>query len=119
MQRLDRRGGGPGDDVHVGAVGDQQRQSALRDAAAADDDDFPAVQPQADEVGVLVTVSFAPRVRGHPASLEAAAAATKRVTACGWRGRVGVQVGGVHAAVDGAVGDRARRAARGTPTPAG
>ena len=71
--RLDGRGGAAGDDVHVGAVGDQQRQPALRDGAATDDDDLPAGQAQADEVGVL----------GHPASLEVAAAATKRVTACG------------------------------------
>ena len=71
--RLDRRGGAAGDDVHVGAVGDQQRQPPLRDGAAADDDDLLAGQAQADEVGVL----------GHPASLEVAAAATKRVIACG------------------------------------
>ena len=70
---LDGRGGAAGDDVHVGAVGDQQRQPALRDGTATDDDDLPAGQAQADEVGVL----------GHPASLEVAAAATKRVAARG------------------------------------
>ena len=70
---LDGRGGAAGDDVHVGTVGDQQRQAALRDGTAADDDDLLAGQAQADEVGVL----------GHPASLEVAAAATKRVIACG------------------------------------
>ena len=55
-------------------VGDQQRQAALRDRTAADDDDLLAGQTQADQVGVLA----------HPASLEVAAAATKRVIACGW-----------------------------------
>ena len=72
--RLDGRGRAAGDDVHVRAVGDQQRQPALRDGAPTDDDDLLAGQAQADEVGVL----------GHPASLEVAAAATKRVIACGW-----------------------------------
>ena len=43
---------------------------------------FLPCQAQADEVGVL----------GHPASLEVAAAATKRVIACGCAGRVGVQI---------------------------
>ncbi len=60
--------------MHVGTVGHQQRQPALRHGATADDDDLPAGQAQADEVGVLA----------HPASLEVAAAATKRVMACGW-----------------------------------
>ena len=71
---LDGRGGAAGDHVHVGAVGDQQRQAALRDGAAADDDDLLAGQPQADEVGVL----------GHPREPRGCArAATKRVAACG------------------------------------
>ena len=61
------------DDMHVGAVGHQQRQPPLRDRAAADDDDLLAGQTQADEIGVL----------GHPASLEVAAAATKREIAWG------------------------------------
>ena len=70
---LDGRGGTAGDDVHVGTVGNQQRQAALRHSAAPNDDDLLAGQAQADEVGVLA----------HPASLEVAAAATKRVIACG------------------------------------
>ncbi len=70
---LDSRCGAGGDDMHVRAVGDQQRQAALRDGTPADDDDLLAGQTQADQVGVL----------GHPASLEVAAAATKRVIACG------------------------------------
>ena len=50
---LDGRGGTAGDHVHVGPVRDQQRQAALRDGTATDDDDLPAGQAQADEVGVL------------------------------------------------------------------
>jgi hypothetical protein len=48
--------------VHVGTIGDQQRQAALRDGTAADDDDLLAGEAQADEVGVLA----------HRASLEGA-----------------------------------------------
>ncbi len=45
---FDGRGRAAGDDVHVGAVGDQQRQAALRDCAPADDHDLLAGQAQAD-----------------------------------------------------------------------
>ena len=61
------------DDVDVRAGCDQKRETALRDGAAPDDHDLLAGQSKADQVRVL----------GHPASLEAAAAATKRLTACG------------------------------------
>ena len=72
-QCLDSRGCGPGDDMYVGTAGDQQRQPALSDAAAADHDDLLALQPKSGQV----------RVVAHRASLEPAAHATKRATAPG------------------------------------
>src|SRR5690606_36223211 len=82
-QRLHRGGGGAGDDVDVRTAGDQQRQPALGDTTAPDDNDLLAGQQQSGEVGVLA----------HSASLDVAAgiharpavpAATKRLTAWGW-----------------------------------
>lgn len=63
LQGFHGRRRGAGDDVDVGTVGDQQGQPALRNGSAADNDDLPARQAQADEVGIF----------GHPPSLVRAA----------------------------------------------
>ena len=88
--------------MHVRAGGNQEREAALRDGAAADDHDLLACQSQADEVRVMMSIVQL-RSSGEPRGCGRRDEARHRM----WpTRRVGVQIARVHTAVHGAVAYR-------------